>query len=94
MSVLEPTVHAPDPTARSAPGAAQGARAERAPEALTRSDFEPVPREGLERGPSRPSLSYWQDAFLRLRKNKQALVSLGIFISLVLFTVLGPFLWR
>jgi oligopeptide transport system permease protein len=94
VSVLEPTLRAPDPAARTAPGAAEGTRAERALAALTRSDFEPVPREGLERGPSRPSLSYWQDAWLRLRKNKQAIVSLGIVISLVLFSVLGPLLWR
>lgn len=43
---------------------------------------------------SRPSLSYWQDAGARLRKNTRALLSLGIIILLGFFTLLGPLLWR
>ena len=42
----------------------------------------------------RPSLSYWQDAWIRLKKNRQAVLSLAIVASLILFTLLGPFLWR
>jgi len=43
---------------------------------------------------SRPSLSYWEDAWIRLKKNTRALISLYIVIGLALFTVLGPSVWR
>lgn len=42
---------------------------------------------------SRPSLSYWQDAWIRLKSNKRALGSLYIIIGLLAFTLLGPMLW-
>lgn len=42
---------------------------------------------------SRPSLSYWQDAWIRLKKNTRALISLYIVILLGLFTLVGPFVW-
>ena len=42
---------------------------------------------------SRPSLSYWQDAWLRLKKNTRAIISLYIIIGLALFTLAGPFVW-
>ena len=42
---------------------------------------------------SRPSLSYWQDAWIRLKANRRALISLYLVIALMAFTVLGPFLW-
>lgn len=37
-----------------------------------------------------PSLSYWQDAWRRLKKNKVAMVSLFIVIALCLFAFVGP----
>jgi oligopeptide transport system permease protein len=43
---------------------------------------------------SRPSLSYWQDAWLRLKANKRALVSLFLVVGLLLFTLVGPLVWR
>jgi oligopeptide transport system permease protein len=43
---------------------------------------------------SRPSLSYWQDAWLRLKANRRALVSLFLVIGLLLFTLIGPWLWQ
>ena len=42
---------------------------------------------------SRPSLSYWQDAWIRLKANRRALISLYLVIALLVFTVLGPFMW-
>ncbi|MYD98125.1 MAG: ABC transporter permease [Gammaproteobacteria bacterium] len=42
---------------------------------------------------ARPSLSYWQDAWIRLRANRRALISLYLVIALMAFTVLGPFVW-
>ncbi len=43
---------------------------------------------------SRPSLSYWQDAWVRLKKNTRATISLYIVIGLAVFTLLGPVFWQ
>ncbi len=43
---------------------------------------------------ARPSLSYGQDAWRRLRANRRALASLYIVFALLAFTVVGPLLWR
>ena len=43
---------------------------------------------------SRPSLSYWQDAWFRLKQNTRAIVSLWIIVLLTLFTILGPVAWQ
>lgn len=43
---------------------------------------------------SRPSLSYWQDAWIRLKKNTRAIISLYIVMGLAVFTLLGPYMWR
>ena len=58
------------------------------------ADFEPVVVERRPQKISRPSLSYWQDAWRRLKKNRRALASLILVIGLLLFTVAGPWLWR
>lgn len=42
---------------------------------------------------ARPSLSYWQDAWIRLKKNRQAVVSLWIVIGMLLFIFAGPLIW-
>ncbi len=57
-------------------------------------DFAPATHADLVRGPARPSLSYWQDAWLRLKRNRQALVSLAVVCAVLLFTLVGPLLWR
>lgn len=57
-------------------------------------DFAPAPRAAVRSGPVRPSLSYWRDAWLRLRRNRQAIASLVIVCLLVLGAVVGPLLWR
>ncbi len=38
----------------------------------------------------RPSLTYWQDVWRRFKKNKVAMVSLGVVILLFLIAALGP----
>ena len=58
------------------------------------SDFEPVRVERKTQTISRPSLTYWQDAWRRLKMNRRALGSLYIVIGLGLFTIAGPWLWR
>jgi len=82
------------PTGTGATGATTAGGAAPIPRALGPEDFSPAPRADAAHGPTRPSLSYWRDAWLRLRKNRQAIVSLGIICALVLFTVVGPLFWR
>ena len=54
--------------------------------------FAPVVAERDVEVISRPSLSYWKDAWIRLKANRRALTSLYIIIALGLFTVVGPLL--
>lgn len=61
---------------------------------FTPQDFESVHPDQQRETISRPSLSYWQDAWIRLRGNRRALISLYIVIGLLLFTVAGPWVWR
>jgi oligopeptide transport system permease protein len=56
--------------------------------------FEPLMGEQRIQMLSRPSLSYWQDAWIRLKANRRAVISLYIVVGLLLFTVLGPVVWR
>ena len=58
------------------------------------ADFAPVTRERTLDTLVRPSLSYWQDASQRLRRNPRAVASLGVVAALVAFAVAGPWLWR
>ena len=57
-------------------------------------DFSLVGGEHEVQSLSRPSLSYWQDAWLRLKANRRALVSLFLVVGLLLFTLVGPWLWQ
>lgn len=57
------------------------------------SEFEPAHKSREIQVLSRPSLSYWQDAMMRLKKNGKAITSLYIVIALLVFTLLGPFIW-
>ena len=61
--------------------------------AETALSFEPVRIEREVETISRPSLSYWQDAWVRLKANRRALVSLYLVIGLALFTLFGPVAW-
>ena len=61
--------------------------------AFSAQDFAPAPALPAEQSVSRPSLSYWQDAWLRLKANRRALGSLYIVAALLVFTLVGPWLW-
>ena len=60
---------------------------------LTAADFERITVERRVQTIARPSLSYWRDAWVRLKTNRRALASLYIVIALLLFTVVGPWVW-
>ena len=57
-------------------------------------NFSPATRTSQIEQLTRPSLSYWQDAWIRLRKNIRAIISLYIIILLGLFTTVGPVVWQ
>ena len=61
---------------------------------LTSTDFEPIRHAQEIQGISRPSLSYWRDAWIRLKANKRAISSLFLVIGLLLFTIVGPIVWN
>ncbi|MCY3689910.1 MAG: ABC transporter permease [Gammaproteobacteria bacterium] len=60
----------------------------------TAADFLPLREQRDVHGISRPSLSYLQDAWLRLKANRRALASLYLVLGLLFFTIAGPWLWR
>lgn len=39
---------------------------------------------------TKPSMSFWQDAWLRIRKNKAAIVSMVLLILIIIMSFLGP----
>lgn len=43
---------------------------------------------------NRPSMTYWQDAWRRLKQNKVAIFSLVLLIIISLMTIIGPFLTK
>lgn len=55
--------------------------------------FEPLAQSAAAEVITRPSLSYWQDAWRRLKANRRAVISLWIIIGLLAFTLIGPLLW-
>jgi len=58
---------------------------------LSRELFERLPSDaGAHEQISRPSLTYWQDAFRRLRKNRVAMISLIILAIITLFAIVAP----
>jgi len=61
---------------------------------FTSDDFAPAQSHQSVEQLSRPSLSYWQDAWIRLKKNTRAIISLYIVMALAFFTVAGPMIWR
>lgn len=65
-----------------------------APPDFNISEFEPAVRSHGVQRLTRPSLSYWEDAWIRLKKNSAAMISLFIIIAMILFSVVGPIVWN
>ena len=60
---------------------------------LTPADFEPATQNEREDFiQERASVSYWKDAWRRLKQNTVAMVALGVVIFLILFAFVGPYL--
>ncbi|MCY4513807.1 MAG: hypothetical protein OXC69_01525, partial [Candidatus Tectomicrobia bacterium] len=60
---------------------------------FTARDFESIRTDEAVQVIARPSLSYWQDAWVRLKDNRRALFSLYLIIALLAFTIAGPWVW-
>lgn len=61
----------------------------------TKINFQPVSKEVKKNSvTTRPSVTYWQDAWRRFKKNKMAMVSLGIIGFVVLLSIIGPYLTK
>ncbi|KHE68143.1 oligopeptide ABC transporter permease [Halobacillus sp. BBL2006] len=55
--------------------------------------FVPVDRKDNESEKiNRPSLSFWQDSFIRLRKNVGAMIGLVVLVVLILMAIFGPYM--
>lgn len=60
---------------------------------LTEDLFQPLERDQKEAEKiAKPSVSYWKDAWRRLRENKLAMVGLFIIIFLGIMSIIGPYL--
>lgn len=55
--------------------------------------FQPLPKDtGAVEAMVRPSTTYWQDAWRRLKENKLAMVGLWTIIALIIIAAVGPLL--
>ena len=63
-------------------------------QALDAKVFQPLHHTHEVQNISRPSLSYWQDAWIRLKANGRAINSLYLIIGLLVFTIVGPWIWQ
>ena len=61
---------------------------------LTPADFQPLQGSVSGQQISRPSLSYWADAWRRLQDNPRAVASMGLIACLLAFVSAGPHLWQ
>ncbi|WP_018132027.1 ABC transporter permease [Effusibacillus pohliae] len=58
---------------------------------MTNDKFQPIPKASLAKDAIvRPSLTYWQDAWRRLKKNRLAMAGLTILLILSLFAIFAP----
>lgn len=60
-------------------------------ESIDKGLFAPLPQEEKSNQASRPSQTYWSDAWRRLKQNKVAMVSLYLLIFLIIISIVGPF---
>ena len=61
---------------------------------MNQEKFTFVSEEEKEREDTRPSLTYWADAWRRLKKNRLAMLGLAGVILIMLFGVVGPYFFE
>ncbi|MFC0216239.1 ABC transporter permease [Paenibacillus chartarius] len=59
---------------------------------ISRDMFQPAEKSGSAQQINKQSLSYWQDIWRRLKKNKLAIASIYLIVLLIIMAIIGPFL--
>lgn len=60
---------------------------------ITEDMFTPLDKDSLDAEKiNRPIVTYWQDAWARLKRNKAAMASLMLLVLLVVVAIIGPFM--
>lgn len=59
--------------------------------ALSPDLFKPINKDEVQPDEGRPIITYWQDAWRRLKKNPLAMASLVFIALLVIFAIIGPY---
>lgn len=61
---------------------------------IPKDKFSPIPKDiASAQKIHRPSLSYWQDAWRRLKLNKTAMFSMYFVVFMALVAIFGPMIW-
>lgn len=60
--------------------------------ALEQKDFEPIALKSVQTTQQSPALGYWQDAWIRLKRDKVAMAGLCVVVFLLLIATFGPML--
>lgn len=58
------------------------------PELFKPAEIDPSKSEEI----AKPSLTYWQDAWMRLKKNKAAIIGVFILVALTFLAIFGPYM--
>lgn len=58
---------------------------------VAQEKFKPISKDQNAERVVRPSMSYWADAWRRLKKNKLAMVGLIVLVTLTILAIIGPF---
>ncbi|MDR3600071.1 MAG: ABC transporter permease [Desulfosporosinus sp.] len=61
---------------------------------ITDDLFAPAPKQDQQQKITRPSITYWQDAWRRLKKNKFAMAGFYFLIAITLMAIIGPYLQK
>lgn len=62
-------------------------------ETISRDKFKKVKIDAAEGEKiARPKMTYWQDAYRRLKSNKVAMISITILMVLIIMTIIGPYI--
>lgn len=59
---------------------------------LIESDFERIDKDINKEEILMPSMTYWQDAWIRLKRNKIAIIAIGVLTIMIIMCIIGPHL--
>jgi oligopeptide transport system permease protein len=60
---------------------------------MTKQDFQPIGKDKrVNQDIFRPTISYWADAWIKIKNNKMALISLIILTLIIIMIIFGPYI--